>query len=144
MLKIVLMVAVCLAPTAYGAVPEHQFNPTLLSLVPDWHQKCVMYTGTTEDLIQQAKDGKFPEDDSLKRYNNCIWTHHNFLVDDKRVVNLKKLLYLLPKGWESVGKTIKQCNTDVLNTGENDDVEFYWKIMKCYHDKVDPSQYFFY
>ncbi|XP_056633247.1 uncharacterized protein LOC130442882 [Diorhabda sublineata] len=138
---VLLLVVVCIIPSAFSAVQEDQFSPTLVSIYKDWTQRCKMYTGTTEDLIKQSREGNFPEDDSIKRYTDCVWTHHNYLISPDRSIDERKLKYLLPKGSEPIIEAIKKCTAD--NSGETDDKEFYWKMHKCYHANVDSSMYYF-
>nr|AQY18980.1 odorant-binding protein [Galeruca daurica] len=138
---VLLFVVVCLIPSAFSLVQEDQYAPTLLAIYKDFLQRCKMYTGVTEDLIKQVREGNFPEDNSIKRYNDCLWTHHNYLIKPDRSIDERKAKYLLPKGSDPIVQVVVKCNSD--NAGEANDTEFFWKMHKCYHANIDSSMYYF-
>nr|AQY18991.1 odorant-binding protein [Galeruca daurica] len=142
--EILLLVVVCFISSSFSAVPEHHFSPTLLSIYQDWQRRCRMYTGTTEELIKQTQEGKFPEDESIKRYTDCLYTHHDYMVGPDNIVDTRKLKYLLPEGSEAILESVRKCNLDLVNAGETNLTELLWNMHKCYHDNIDPSLYYFY
>ncbi|XP_057663904.1 uncharacterized protein LOC130898542 [Diorhabda carinulata] len=144
MKKIIFLLVLSFISSTFSHVAEHEFTPTLLAIYQDWQRRCRMYTGTTEELIKQTQEGMFPDDETIKRYTDCLWTHHDFLIGPDKIVDTRKLRYFLPDGSEAILEAIRNCNLDLLNAGETNLTELIWKMHKCYHDKIDPSLYYFY
>nr|UDM59718.1 putative odorant binding protein 18 [Corcyra cephalonica] len=91
--------------------------------------ECQKETGVKPELLVEAKTGKFPEDDGLKKFTLCFFKKSG-IIDGEGKVNVETALMKLPEGVDKAEakKLLEECKK---KTGKNA-AETAFEIFKCY------------
>ncbi|XP_056633287.1 uncharacterized protein LOC130442905 [Diorhabda sublineata] len=120
-------------------IPKELLSDTIKRKEAEWHDKCKRYTGVAENVIDDMKDGNFPNDESAKRYISCIWTLNGPFDRDYRMDSLKMLDFLHDNHLED-GTEYVRCNQEAINSGAKS-FELFWNMQQCIQKSVDSSKY---
>lgn len=91
---------------------------------------CIKQTGVNPDLIKEARQGQFAEDEALKKFTLCFFQKSGIFSSDGKL-NAEVALSKLPAGVDKVAvkKVLEDCKT---KTGK-DAADTAYKIFKCYY-----------
>ncbi|CAG9829028.1 unnamed protein product [Diabrotica balteata] len=103
------------------------FGPHLLEKVDNWHNICQRLTDVKEELIEEVKEGQFPEDDALQ-------------MGDKMHMDEKILFYHLPDMHKADAVHYLKCNAEAKKL-PLDHVKKVWEMLKCVHKSVDEEDF---
>nr|ALR72508.1 odorant binding protein 20 [Colaphellus bowringi] len=101
------------------------------------HAECISQTGATEDMIVNARNGDFSEDNKLKCYMKCVFEELGVLDDDGKV-DIDGILAMLPDEYKDVATTVfNKCGTQA----GTDVCDAIFQTHKCYY-AANSEHYF--
>ncbi|KAJ8981084.1 hypothetical protein NQ317_005480 [Molorchus minor] len=94
------------------------------------HATCVGETGTTDDAIDSARKGNFPDDDNFKCYIMCVMAQMA-CIDDDGIIDVEATIAVIPEEMkELAAPVIRKCDTQKGTTP----CENAWLTHKCYYN----------
>ncbi|KAG5880007.1 hypothetical protein JTB14_018107 [Gonioctena quinquepunctata] len=118
-----------------------KFPAEIKNLIKYLHDLCTDITGTTEEQIQQVREGNFPDDEKIKRYTLCIW--RNTVMDVNMKLNVTYFKDLLDKMRPELFELKKKCLDKARNSGFKEKYELTYAVHKCLYE-ADPEHFVFF
>nr|AIX97021.1 odorant-binding protein 6 [Monochamus alternatus] len=101
------------------------------------HNTCIAETGASNDAIEKAKKGNFPDDEKFKCYLMCLMIQMG-CVDENGVVDVDATIAIIPEEFQDLAAPIiRKCDTQKGSTP----CESAWLTHKCYYNE-NPDAYF--
>ncbi|CAG9854874.1 unnamed protein product [Phyllotreta striolata] len=123
---------ICVLATGIKALTEEQ-----IQLMNSLHAECQGQTGVSEDVINQAKAGEFPQDNALKCYMKCVFDEVGIIGDDGKL-DIEGALAILPEEMKDVATpVVVKCDTQA----GSDICDAIFNTLKCYWD-TDKRAFF--
>ncbi|XP_023014266.1 general odorant-binding protein 69a [Leptinotarsa decemlineata] len=115
----------------YGITEEQQ------QIMDSLHAECTSQTGVSEDLIVNARNGDFSEDNKLKCYMKCIFEELGALEDDGSI-DVDGMIAILP---DEIKETATPIFTKCGTQAGVDVCDAIFQTHKCYY-AGNPQMYF--
>ncbi|XP_072377307.1 uncharacterized protein [Diabrotica undecimpunctata] len=145
-MKYLFFILASLVSTGFCAIRKEDLGPVLTSKISEWRKKCQLFTGISDEKIDQMIAGNFPDCDEAKRYNYCIWMIENFTINKKNKMCPKKIEYVLPPKYKADSQHFLKCNKEhvVEDNSTTSIVDKFYNMQMCVQKCVPDSHYIYF
>ncbi|XP_023019482.1 pheromone-binding protein-related protein 6 [Leptinotarsa decemlineata] len=139
LLKVMLMSFLISSSLAYLDIKD--FGEPMRKAAEECHDICTDVTGTTDEQVQQIREGNFIDDEKMKRYILCLWRVAGYM-DRNLKINVAKVRQVLPQELIDSGchSAAVKCLNEARNSGLKENYEKIYELEKCLY-KIDPQKF---